>query len=73
MQLSTDGAAPVVVDGECRVAATDTGGQTSRCVEVVVENGSQHAIGLVHSGALNCGGDCAFNRYTLSLQLSTAQ
>lgn len=72
MQLSTDGAAPVAVDGECKVAAGDASGQTSRCFELVVENGSQHAIGLVHSETLNCGGACAFNRYTLNLQLSTA-
>ena len=71
LQLSTDGSAPVTVDGECTVSTGDNGGSTSRCFEMVVANGSHHAIGMVHSGEANCDGDCAFNRYTLSLQLST--
>jgi len=46
-------------------------GEAIRCFKLVVENGSHHAIGLVHQGSEDCHGACANNRYTLSLQLST--
>jgi hypothetical protein len=71
MQLSTDDGPGVAVDGPCSSALPPDLGDTARCFKMTVANGSHHAIGLVHSGLENCGGGCANNRYTLSLQLST--
>lgn len=71
LQLATDGAAPVDVDGDCTVSTGDDAGAVSRCFQMTVPNGTHHAIGLVHGGRDNCDGECAFNRYTLNLQLST--
>lgn len=71
LQLSTDNGAPTTVDTECTVSFGDDGGNVSRCFQMTVGNGSHHAIGVVHTDTLNCDGECAFNRYTLSLQLST--
>ncbi len=71
MQLSTEDGAPMNVDSDCALSTGDDAGSVSRCFEMTVSNGSHHAIGLIHSGTDNCDGDCAFNRYTLDLQLST--
>ncbi len=71
IQLSTDGGPPVTVDTDCQFSAGENAGEISRCFEMTVSNGSHQAIGLVHSGVDNCDGACAFNRYTLNLQLST--
>jgi len=71
IQLSTEGGTPSDVDQDCTLSTGNDSGSTSRCFEMTVANGSQHAIGLVHSGRENCEGECAFNRYTLNLQLST--
>lgn len=70
IQLSTEGGTPVTVDGPCENDFGDAG-ETARCFQMTVANGSRHAVGLVHSGVDNCDGACAHNRYTLSLQLST--
>jgi hypothetical protein len=70
IQLSSDGGTPVTVDGEC-ANNPEQAGETARCFEMTVTNGSLQAIGVVHGDSANCDGACAFNRYTLSLQLST--
>lgn len=70
IELSTDGGVPNRVDTACAVESFDAG-ESTRCFEMTVSNGSRQAIGLVHAGELDCGGECAHNRYTLSLQLST--
>ena len=71
IQLSTEGGTPVDVDAECTVSTGDDAGSLSRCFEMTVPNGTHHSIGLIHTGTADCEGECAFNRYTLSLQLST--
>ncbi|MBA2539184.1 MAG: hypothetical protein H0V17_06075, partial [Deltaproteobacteria bacterium] len=70
IQLSTEGGAPVTVDTECDLDNQEAG-QATRCFQMTVPNGTHYAIGLVHSGIENCGGECSHNRYTLNLQLST--
>ena len=71
LQLSTDGGEPVRVDGECTTAGSPAPGFVASCFKMTVGNGSHHAVGVVHSGEGDCGGDCANNRYTLGLRLST--
>lgn len=71
MQRSTDGGPAMAAETPCATTNPPQAGETARCFKLTVENGSHQAIGLVHSDTSNCGGDCANNRYTLSLQLST--
>lgn len=72
MQLSTDDAAGVpVTDVDCSPDSEPQNGEVTRCFEMVVQNGAHHAIGVVHSGDGDCGGACAFNRYTLQIRLAT--
>lgn len=71
LELATDNAAPVRVDGPCGDDPKPIGGELSRCMKMTVAPGSHHAIGMVHSGELDCGGGCAFNRYEVAVQLAT--
>jgi hypothetical protein len=71
MELVTEDGAPVRVDGDCEQNQLPDQGFTARCFKQTVTSGSHHALGLVHSGELDCGGTCNNNRYTLQLRLST--
>jgi len=69
MQLASNNGDPVDADSPCEVE-TQNAGEDVRCFRQTVDNGSHHAIGLVHSNTANCDGACAHNRYTLDFQLS---
>ncbi len=71
MQVSSENGAPTTAETPCSSGTFPLEGQTIRCFKLTVQNGSHHAIGLVHQGSENCNGACSNNRYILSLQLST--
>jgi hypothetical protein len=71
MELVTGDGAPVRVDEDCVGSQLPDQGFVARCFKQTVTNGSHHAIGMVHSGDLDCGGACGNNRYTLQIRLST--
>jgi hypothetical protein len=56
-------------DTEC--ASTGEGGEDIRCMTIGVTPGGNYGISVKPSGEGNCGGACAYNRYTLRVQLST--
>lgn len=71
MQVSNDNGAPATADTPCKTEVAPETGSVVRCFTMTVPTGSHQAIGLVHEGDADCNGTCAYNRYTLDLQLST--
>jgi hypothetical protein len=71
LQIASDGGAPVPAETPCSTPSGDEDGSVVHCFKLTVQNGSHHALGVVHAGTQNCGGACANNRYTLAVQLST--
>jgi hypothetical protein len=68
IQVAIDGNTPETVDVECD-QTSNVAGQTQRCFEMSLTSDSHYAVGLVHSGILDCDGTCAHNRYLLDLRL----
>lgn len=60
----------LATDEECKQGA-DTG-QVRRCLELELVPGTKYGVKVHPTGEGACGGDCAFNRYTLSVQLATS-
>lgn len=56
-------------DAEC--SSTGEAGVDIRCMTVVLTPGGNYGINVKPTGEGTCGGTCAYNRYTLRLQLST--
>ena len=56
-------------DGEC--ISTGDAGEDIRCMKVTLTPGGNYGINVKPTGEGTCGGDCAYNRYTLRVQLST--
>jgi len=56
--------------GDCAIAEPDDGDE-QRCVDVPLASGARYAIRIARSGDGACGGACAHNKYTLTLQLKT--
>ncbi len=44
-------------------------GDTELCLDTAVTPGAQYAIRVAASGTADCDGECAYNRYTLTMQL----
>ncbi|MBA3462388.1 MAG: hypothetical protein H0T46_20670 [Deltaproteobacteria bacterium] len=70
LSLGLDGTATGTV-AACGVNLAPDDGTDVLCLEQAVTAGSKHAVRVARSGVGNCGGECGFNRYTLSLQLGT--
>lgn len=56
-------------DGEC-ASRPDTG-DDMRCMKVTLTPGGNYGIQVKPTGEGTCSGACAYNRYTLRVQLST--
>jgi hypothetical protein len=56
-------------DSECASGA-DTGG-VRRCLDMTLVPGTKYGVKVTPTGQGNCAGTCAYNRYTLSVQLAT--
>ena len=55
----------------CGVDSAPDDGLEQRCVTQNVVAGTHYTIRVARDGIGNCGGSCAYNRYTLTLQLGT--
>ncbi|HTL34514.1 MAG TPA: hypothetical protein VL326_15405 [Kofleriaceae bacterium] len=55
-------------DGECRETAEV--GEEKRCITLPVTAGTSYGVRVRPAGDGNCDGNCAHNRYSLSLQLT---
>jgi hypothetical protein len=60
--------AVIAEDGECATGG-QVGGDEQRCLLAPVVSGKAYGIQIVPAGDGNCDGDCAFNRYTIKVQL----
>jgi hypothetical protein len=58
----------VAVDAPCPVSGE--GGDELRCLKTTLAEGARYAIQVVPTGEGTCDGDCAYNRYTLRMQLN---
>ncbi len=56
--------------GEC-VDQTTAPGDDSKCIQMTISGGGTYAVGVKPAGTSDCGGSCAHNRYTLTVQLAT--
>jgi len=60
----------IATGGDCAISdAAD--GDEQRCLDVPLASGSRYALRVARSGVGTCGGACAHNKYTLTLQLKT--
>jgi hypothetical protein len=59
----------VVDDGECKKSAEV--GEENRCIVQTLAPGTNYGIKVHPAGDGNCGGQCSYNSYSLSLQLMT--
>jgi hypothetical protein len=57
----------IATDGECK--STPEGFLVRSCLDFALVPGTKYAIKVTPNGQANCGGDCAYNRYTLTVQL----
>jgi hypothetical protein len=44
-------------------------GDTELCLDIAITPSAQYAIRVAGSGSADCDGECAYNRYTLTMQL----
>jgi hypothetical protein len=56
---------------DCSANLGTDSGNTDLCVKHPVTAGGHYSVRVARSGQGNCGGECGFNRYTLTLQLGT--
>ncbi|HEY5946959.1 MAG TPA: hypothetical protein VIV40_15755 [Kofleriaceae bacterium] len=62
-----DGNAQLATDKEC-VTSVESG--VGRCLDFALVPGKKYALKVSLNGGPDCGGNCAYNRYTLSIQLA---
>lgn len=55
----------------CGVDSAPDDGVEQTCIQQNVTAGTHYALRVARTGTGNCGGSCAYNRYTLTLQLGT--
>jgi hypothetical protein len=60
---------PLETDTACKQGAGT--GEVRRCLDFVLVPGTKYGIKVHPTGKGTCGGACAYNRYTLSVQLAT--
>jgi len=61
-----------VASGADCAGTSDAFGDHATCVKAAVAAGSHYAVRVVRAGVQNCGGECAYNRYTATIQLTQA-
>jgi hypothetical protein len=59
----------VATDSDCKSTFDD--GATRRCLNSTLVLGTKYGIKVAPNGSGACDGDCAYNRYTLNVQLAT--
>ena len=59
----------LATDGDCK-SGLDTG-SIRRCLDFTLVPGTKYGIKVAPKGNATCAGACAYNRYTLSVQLAT--
>ena len=59
----------LATDTDCK-SGLDTGG-VRRCLDFTLVPGTKYGIKVAPNGEATCGGRCAYNRYSLSVQLAT--
>jgi hypothetical protein len=59
-----------VASGTDCAGTSDAFGDHSTCVKAGVAAGGSYAVHVVRAGVQNCGGACAYNRYTTTIQLT---
>lgn len=59
----------LATDEECKQGADVR--MIRRCVDAVLVPGTKYGVKVFPTGEASCNGDCAYNRYTLSVQLAT--
>jgi hypothetical protein len=70
LELRSDTGATLATGEACFQAEPDDGDE-QRCLEHTLTPGGHYAIRIARTGEGVCGGACAYNRYTLTLQLET--
>jgi hypothetical protein len=61
----------IAVDVPC--ASSDEGGEELRCLKAPLVPSTRYAVQVLPTGEGACEGHCAYNRYTLRMQLSEAR
>jgi len=61
----------LATDTECTGSQQSITGDNVRCLTMTITPGQAYTIDVTPAGGLDCNGDCAFNRYALSVQLAT--
>lgn len=70
LHLSTANGASSAVETPCKFPAPTDGPEEVRCMAMAVAPGTHYAIGVLPDGTGDCGGSCAHNRYTVTIQLA---
>lgn len=68
--LLDDAGATVATAASCSQEDPDDG-DDQLCLDAAVTPGRAYALRVTRSGALDCDGACSYNRYTLTVQLTT--
>jgi hypothetical protein len=69
ISVSANDGSVIGTDGDCDQAPPS--GHQSRCLKVTLTPGSHYGTSVTPAGGGDCDGDCAFNRYTLTVRLDT--
>ncbi|MBL9013897.1 MAG: hypothetical protein JNL83_06965 [Myxococcales bacterium] len=70
-QLSIELAGKTGSQADCGGTAPPDDGSDTVCLSTPVTAGQRYTLRVARSGVGDCDGECAFNRYSLSLQLGT--
>ena len=70
-QLSVDLAGKSGTQADCGTTVGTDDGVDTLCLSTPVTAGQHYTLRIARSGIGDCGGQCAYNRYSLSLQLGT--
>jgi hypothetical protein len=65
------GATTLAMAGPCAQDPTSLAGDSATCLTATLSDATSYALGISPTGEDNCGDDCKFNNYTLTLQLDT--
>lgn len=63
--LSVDG--DQTADAACDASSL---GESARCLTIPITDGTTYDVSIAPTGSDDCGGDCAFNRYSVSISLN---
>lgn len=65
------GATVIATGGDCEQNPSSNAGDLAGCLTMTLANATSYALDIAPTGQDDCGGDCNFNTYTLTLQLVT--